>query len=193
MTEQDKWMEGVVSSLSEKVPVDPRARQRLQQAIHSAPAPAAWPIKLTRWLIRGYQVRVSPLAVLIGATCFIAILFGIERQSPQIVEVDQRAPAALLPIVEGPHQVRFAIHATTATRVAVVGDFNDWDLLATPLHRTGSGGLWSAVISLEPGRHLYSYVINGQIWEGTDRALQAPENEFGRRNSVVLVGENGPW
>jgi 1,4-alpha-glucan branching enzyme len=85
--------------------------------------------------------------------------------------------------------VLVAPHAST---VSVVGDFNNWDAQATPMTRTPTGGTWSVAIPLQPGRHIYAFVVNGANgttqWVADPTAPLAPEDGLGAPNSVVLVG-----
>lgn len=50
-----------------------------------------------------------------------------------------------------------------ASSVTMAGEFNDWDINATPLER--SEGIWRAEVQLEPGDYAYKFVIDGQ-YEG---------------------------
>ena len=61
--------------------------------------------------------------------------------------------AALEPADAAPEArpVRLRLAAPASSRVAVVGDFNDWDPAATPLHRAGDSGTWIVELRLPPG------------------------------------------
>ena len=50
-----------------------------------------------------------------------------------------------------------------ASSVIIAGEFNDWDINATPLER--SEGIWRAEVQLEPGDYAYKFVIDGE-YEG---------------------------
>ena len=76
-----------------------------------------------------------------------------------------------------------------AEAVALVGDFNGWDTHATPMRREGSGRTWSAQIPLEPGRHEYAFVVDGQRWVVDPLAPQVPDAGFGPTNAVVVDGK----
>lgn len=86
--------------------------------------------------------------------------------------------------------VRFMLIAPTATRVALVGDFNRWDPRATPLARdTGEQrGTWMAAIPLGDGRHRYAFVVDDTQWIA-DPAAARREYVDGRRASVLELGE----
>ena len=59
---------------------------------------------------------------------------------------------------EGASGTRFAVWAPQATDVAVVGDFNDWDVAANAMTRRASG-VWEVFVpAVGPGA-LYKYSI----------------------------------
>jgi hypothetical protein len=78
-----------------------------------------------------------------------------------------------------------AREAGDATSLSVVGDFNDWDMHATPM--TLDGGVWSVTLTLSPGRHVYAFVVNGSRWRADPRAPRAADSDFGRPGSVLFV------
>jgi hypothetical protein len=45
-------------------------------------------------------------------------------------------------------------------------------------------------IALERGLHAYAFVIDGRDWAPDPSAPLAPVATFGRRNSLVVVGED---
>ena len=89
--------------------------------------------------------------------------------------------------------VQFVFSAPTAAHVRVVGDFNGWDTARAPMVRDPSSGLWSATVMVRPGRHVYAFVVDDSIWMRDPRAAAAPDPDFGRPESVLLVGrpQNG--
>jgi hypothetical protein len=85
--------------------------------------------------------------------------------------------------------VRFEFTLPNAVReVALVGDFNGWDTDATPMIRQGTDGTWSARVPLEPGRHAYAFVVDGQRWVVDPLAPQTDDSGFGPTNAVVVDG-----
>lgn len=73
----------------------------------------------------------------------------------------------------------------TAATVSVVGDFNDWDAQAAPMVR--ESGAWTITLPMAPGRHVYAFVVDGERWVADPRAPRAPDADFGRPGSVVIV------
>ena len=115
------------------------------------------------WRMRGEAVRLA----------------NAERVIPTVVETST-SPASLRP-------VQFMFVAPSANRVALVGEFNDWDPAATPMLRA-PGGAWHVVLPLNTGRHVYAFVVDGTSWVADPQAPLAPERWFGAGNSVLLVG-----
>jgi 1,4-alpha-glucan branching enzyme len=83
-------------------------------------------------------------------------------------------------------QARFTLRAPGATRVAVIGDFNDWDPARGAMTRAGPDGPWTAVVDLRPGRHAYAFVVDGQVRRPPGAAEYAPDG-FGGQNATLVV------
>jgi hypothetical protein len=84
-------------------------------------------------------------------------------------------------------KIQFVLVAPGARRVAVVGDFNDWNPAAAPL--SAAGGVWSGQLDVPVGRHDYAFVVDGERWVRDPNAPQAPADEFGTGYSVLVVGD----
>ncbi len=80
--------------------------------------------------------------------------------------------------------VTFALAAPAASRVVLIGDFNDWNPEANPLRRDERH--WSVTLSLKPGRYRYSYVVDGSSWQA-DPGTPLAEDDFGTPTSVITV------
>lgn len=78
-----------------------------------------------------------------------------------------------------------AREAPAAAQLSVVGDFNDWDVRATPM--TLDRGVWSVSLPMTQGRHVYAFVVNGKDWIADPRAPRTKDADFGRPSSVVIV------
>lgn len=84
--------------------------------------------------------------------------------------------------------VEFVLVRPSARRVTLVGDFNNWNPAALPMRRSAANGVWSVVVPLSRGRHVYSFVVDSATWMPDPSAARAPEDEYGTQNSVVFVG-----
>ena len=176
-----------------------------QRAEHQTPAPLprAW-----RWFTHPRSVRVSPLGALAAAGIAVVAVFGLRRDSGRGAEELGRAGgdlpsatgefAAVRPTAEPAstpalrardtvYVTQFMLVAPGAKHVSLVGDFNQWDGGATPLVHAASTGVWTVELPLPPGRHTYSFVVDGQRWMADPRAPRAIGDDFGRPSSVVTV------
>ena len=120
------------------------------------------------WRMRGAAYRVVADDLGMGG-----------RMARSVVAADTALGASLRP-------VQFMLVAPDARRVALVGAFNDWDPVATPMVRA-PGGAWHVAFPLPRGRHVYAFVVDGSAWVPDPQAPLAPEGWYGVRNSVMLV------
>ncbi len=71
--------------------------------------------------------------------------------------------------------------------VALVGEFNGWNLRATPMKRLKSGN-YAVTIDLPTGReYRFRYFIDGRRWENHWCADRYVSNPYGCDDSVVIV------
>jgi hypothetical protein len=84
---------------------------------------------------------------------------------------------------------QFVLDNATARRVALVGDFNNWNPSATPLARDPVSGLWTTVVSIAPGRHVYGYLVDDSVLMLDPRAPKIKDPALGVEGSVVIVGK----
>ena len=71
-------------------------------------------------------------------------------------------------------------------KVAIAGDFNNWNPASTPMNRHVELGVWQACVNIPPGRYRYRLVIDGQ-WVKDPYNPQTETNPFGELNSVLEV------
>ena len=93
-------------------------------------------------------------------------------------------PAA--PVVT-PSGVRFVLMQPAARSVALAGSFNQWSATSNPLAREGSRGLWTVVVPLSPGEHLFMYVVDGTQWISPPVAEDYVDDGFGAKNGILVV------
>jgi hypothetical protein len=81
----------------------------------------------------------------------------------------------------------FVLENGKAHRVAVVGDFNNWNPNVTPMTRSADGGLWSAIVPIMPGRHVYGFMVDDSIFVLDPRVPKVRDPDFGTDASVRMV------
>jgi 1,4-alpha-glucan branching enzyme len=73
--------------------------------------------------------------------------------------------------VDGTPGVAFAVWAPNAEAVSVIGEFNNWDFLSTPLQPRGSSGIWEGFVPGIGHGTLYKYSIKPRAsWQRFDKA-----------------------
>lgn len=125
-----------------------------------------------RWWIAS-AVAASIVAA-IGLTWTIrqapAVIAPVGRDDTRLVAFEVRLPSR-------------AVH-----HVALTGDFNGWDSRAMPMQRQGSSDVWKIAIALPPGRHVYSFVVDGTEWVIDPLAPRAEFDELGPANVIAISG-----
>ena len=79
----------------------------------------------------------------------------------------------------------FHYRAPAAQSVMLAGDFTHWQQRPIAMHRE-SGGVWTAAVSLPPGKHHYRFIVDGEWRDDPECTVRVP-NDFGTQNSVVQV------
>jgi 1,4-alpha-glucan branching enzyme len=83
--------------------------------------------------------------------------------------------------------VAFAVWAPNATKVSVVGDWNDWDGRVSPLKQQGGSGIWEAVVPDVPEGALYRFELttrDGNLLLKSDPYAFATEKPPGNASRV---------
>jgi hypothetical protein len=171
---QDELLRQVVAELRRPVRLDPAVDLRAMQAIRRTTAAT-----------RPVRPPVRP-AVLASAALAAGLLLAVLLRPETATGPSAPAGIAAAP-AEGTRPVSLRLAAPASSRVAVVGDFNDWDPSGTPLRPAGSPGLWTVELRLKPGRYHYTFLIDGRRWEGDPSEPRAPESDFGVPVSVLTV------
>jgi 1,4-alpha-glucan branching enzyme len=94
----------------------------------------------------------------------------------------QRKPGA-----KGATKVTFSLPKDVpADRVAVCGDFNDWDPSAHPMRRYKDGH-FAVAINLTEGQYRYRFLLDGTKWENDWEAESYAPNPYGGEDSIIKV------
>jgi hypothetical protein len=164
---------------------DARVMQRVRAESRGVPGRGVW-----RWMMRPRTVSVSPLGALALAAGLAGIVALAARRDDAGVRTGAEAPsAAQTPAVGAEQAMRFVFVNPSASSVAIVGDFNDWEEGGSPLRRVSEQGVWTITIPLAPGRYHYTFVVDGTEWVADPLAPRTLEDDFGRPNSVITVGD----
>lgn len=205
MRDSHPELDEVIAELREPVAVRPAWREALLRQveavqpgvdvgevddIHSRFPDSRFPISRfsdSRLSIRPSLAIAASVALLCGGVWIGAAITPSRRAEPRAAVAATSSDGLTTRSLV---TVRFLLVARNAGRVSVVGDFNGWNPGSTPMRRASDGQSWIAEVPLAPGRHVYAFVVDGDVV--TDPAAPvAADEDFGVRNSVVLVSGSG--
>lgn len=181
--------------------LDPRERRVFDAAWQATPVDEAGLRERLAGRLAGEKSAMSPPASRRAAWPFAPLVLSPWRAGGAALGVFAlgaalawvaRTPPAAPPGRVGPETrvaamsvVHFELVAPEASSVALVGDFNGWNPAASPMRRTGDA--WTLAVPVASGRHVYAFVLDGVRWVSDPGAPLAPENEYGFKNSVLVV------
>ncbi|HWB41139.1 MAG TPA: isoamylase early set domain-containing protein [Gemmatimonadales bacterium] len=177
---EDEVLRRVVAELRRPVRLDPTVDQRALDQIRTEAS--GWQASP-----HGHRWGAWIAGAAIAAGLLVAVVFRPEEKSrtPATAPTVGSAPATV-PAPEA-RPVYLKLDAPASSHVAVVGDFNDWDPAATPLHLVDQGGTWMVELRLKPGRYHYTFLIDGRRWQRDPSEPPAPGSDFGAPVSVLTV------
>lgn len=206
-----RWLNEISDELRESVPVRAAWRSRLLDEIAHTRRPSAGDTYDDRiddasagmpGAVRPPRgIVLRPLVAVAAAVVFAALGAGVmyatlsARGGTAVVRSDASRDArggttlasdARAGDGDVRETVRFTLAAPNAAHVALVGSFNEWNPVATPLVRDRATGTWIVSLRLPPGRHVYAFVVDGNV-KADPAAPRAADDDFGSSNSVVLV------
>lgn len=205
MSEPDnpRWLDGVSDELRREVPVRSAWRARLLDDVERTRRPSAGDDFDDRFddaaapALRRRRIVLSPVTGLAAAALFAALGAGVmyeaigarsiaRNASRDVGGGSSRDVTLATASTSAGETVRFELAAPRASRVMLVGSFNEWNPAATPLVRDAASGKWVVALRLPPGRHVYAFVVDGDV-TADPSAPRAADDDFGSANSVVLV------
>lgn len=142
-----------------------------------------------RWLVEPRQLAVRPA---VAAAALVVILVAGAALAALIGSPDR--PGAELRVAAPPDRtvlVRFELVAPDAHSVALAGSFNGWNDSTTVFTQGVEAGVWTVTVALVPGEYQYLFVVDGRRWIPDPAAHAQVEDDFGQRNSLLVVGPRG--
>lgn len=205
--ERDETIERVRAALKPLPPTDAHAVARVLSAVHGrTPQPTPWWREFLDW-VRVPSLSVAGASGLVAAALVAGFVIkgqlatSTTRTATTSNVATSSAPAAATPTNAAPTNalipataddterampVQFVLDLPDASSVSVVGDFNNWAVDEAPMQKS-STGVWNLTLPVKPGRHEYSFVVDGKRWIADPRAPKANTGDFGKPGSVVVV------
>ncbi len=88
-------------------------------------------------------------------------------------------------------EVKIFFYCPPARKVAVTGDFNDWNADGVPLKAAGKPGLWETELRLPPGVYSYNFIVDGELLVPDPNSPNQMPDGYGGTNSLMLVKGKG--
>jgi hypothetical protein len=202
MTEADRdpVLDRALSELRALPPLDREAVSRIVAAAAVArvsPADdddvmaARSPGRAVRW---SWTVGIAAAAAIAGFVVRGVWMSPRDSSSPNPTPAVASSPTGLRPAADvdadsRPVPKQFVLQNSVAKRVSLVGDFNNWNPAADPLTRDPASGLWTRVIPISPGRHVYGFMIDDSVLVLDPRAPKTKDPSLGVEGSVIIVGK----
>lgn len=79
-------------------------------------------------------------------------------------------------------KIQFSLVAGDATKVSLVGEFNDWNPGSDPM-QIDESGIWTKTKNLPPGNIEYKFWVDGKWMQDPENMRTCP-NCFGTLNNV---------
>lgn len=168
----DELLTRVVTELVRPVELGTDLDQRVLRILRARGASPVRPSPASRTRTSRWGLGLAAAAVLVVVAAVRLLSGGL--------------PAPAEPTVP-PRTIEFSLSAPSSSRVAIVGDFNDWSPSASPLTRASGTGVWTVRIPLSAGRYRYSFLVDGDHWVGDPGEPPAVDDDFGAPISVVTV------
>ncbi|HEX2168309.1 MAG TPA: glycogen-binding domain-containing protein [Longimicrobiales bacterium] len=141
--------------------------------------PALARLAAAAWAPRDLRLRFRPVYGLAAAAVLALImLWPGGAPDPAVAPLVAEAPSPT------PIYVQFRLEANAASNVALAGSFTDWEA-AHALQQTAPG-VWTTVLSVQPGVHDYVFVVDG-VRMVPDPYAPTVADGFGGVNSRLTV------
>jgi hypothetical protein len=199
--ERDPVLRRALDELRRLPPADVAAMRRV---VTAAAAARVTPFDGEPGLVsprRGRSIRVWTVVGVAAASAFVgfalrgASMSRARSASTSVASttVKSASPSIVQPVVAteldaAPVKQPFVFNNSRAHKVFVIGDFNRWDPTATPMTRSSDGELWSAVIPVVPGRHMYAFMVDDSVFTLDPNAPKARDPDLGAEGSIIIVG-----
>lgn len=195
--DNDLIVNRAIDELRRLPPLDRDAVDRVVRAAAAARvSPADDEELMERRRVRSMRIwSAVGLAAAAAVAGFVAGELRPSRVTPTsqatVARVSSERPA-LRPVANDPSEIvaipqQFMFEHKSARRVAIVGDFNNWDPKANAMVRDASG-LWSTILPIMPGRHLFGFMVDDSVFMLDPHKPKARDPDLGSEGSVLMVG-----
>ena len=130
------------------------------------------------------MVPISPAfgGLAVAAVAALIVLWPASRPADDQTEAVDSAAGVV---------TRFVLMAPGVESVHLTGDFISWNREGIALEDLRGTGIWTADVTLSPGVHQYTFVLNGSEWVPDPSAALQVDDGFGQLNSILVIPGEG--
>lgn len=129
-----------------------------------------------QWRLLPYGPVYAVMLLIAAISLFVTMPRIAKRQLPAVsAEKAEIAPEVM---------VHFEISLSDARQVALVGDFNDWNVDTNLLTRTETD-TWKIDLPIPKGSYQYLFLIDGTHWKTDPGRTESVPDGFGGFNTVI--------
>lgn len=151
--------------------------------VATAPAPVAAPVSPPSSSAKAAAPR-SAEPGRSARTPVLSAAPGGERKRESVL-----ASAANVKVIK---EVKIFFYYPPAQKVAVTGDFNNWDADGVPLKAAGKPGLWETELRIPPGVYSYNFIVDGELLVPDPNSTNQMPDGYGGTDSLLLVKDERP-
>lgn len=130
-------------------------------------------------------LRMAYVAVGSLALAFLTVVFLAERAPEQ-----NRVTSVQEVMNESARTVVFRLNIPGASRVELIGSFNQWRPGDFLMKWDESRKLWTVSLDLQKGRYEYAFLVDGEAVVSDPKAFMHRDDGFGNKNSILIVERN---
>lgn len=118
----------------------------------------------------------------------VSLPFYLTRQDQQQVDPNSTGES-IQTVSQTADQVwlRFVYIDADAEKIAVAGDFSDWEPIPLTKQEVNGEQVWTGLVSMSRGEHSYMFVKDGEKWVTDPLASVQREDGFGNKNAVIYL------
>jgi Carbohydrate-binding module 48 (Isoamylase N-terminal domain) len=200
MTDRDLLLERAIGELRKLPPLDSGVLARIVTAAGNARISRAADEPMPVMPARPRFARLTSVVAMTAAAAVIGFLIrGVSlRESGQpAARIASAAPDSLGDVMHAvasrdrvsmPVPTQFVFSGRAASRVSLIGDFNNWNRASSPMHREANSALWSVTLPVVPGRHMYAFLVNDSLFTLDPEAPRAKDPDLDVAGSIIIVG-----
>ncbi|MCH2449567.1 MAG: glycogen-binding domain-containing protein [Gracilimonas sp.] len=140
---------------------------------------------------RNYQLSPALIGFAVTLVILIPALFLYLNQSntdtDAIVQSKEEVATQTVSDNEELVWVRFIYVDENANKIAIAGDFNDWQPYELTEQQVNGKDVWTGFFAMPRGENKYMFVVNGENWVTDPLATMYEDDGFGNKNAIIYL------